>query len=216
MPKNIELEIRGEVTKREIPALKKRILALGFTHDSSTRRTSIMSFGHVIPNPERKVIEERFVDIRCRITNGIMELVEKLGPLNAHNRKEISVPIKTLDDLFALGKFFGAMPFWSKVGSRLNDNFINGKICITLTQSVSGYAYIEIEKITDRAHEERDHVILKKIADELGILLWKTKEELCTFCDRLDQIEDWRFYGTDADIKRLKKEIKKIGSDREA
>ena len=211
---SIELEIRGEIRPKDVTFLQKRLIALGFTHRSSTRRTSVMSFGTVSAagrgwNQHKK--DE--VDTRCRITNGEAEVVTKVGLTSAHNRVEVSVPVSK-EDLFRFAQLFGAMPFYTKVGSRRTENYTKGDITVSLVCSPSKLAYIEIERMTTRKKEQQDLLVLQALARDLGVLLWKSHMEYQTFCDQLTEQDDWSFQGTKADLKRLASEMRGIKSDR--
>jgi adenylate cyclase class IV len=211
MAKNIELEIRGEIRAKEIPEIGKRLIKLGFRHASTTKRTSVMSFGSVRGERGGRLLGSEQVDVRCRITNGHAEIVAKIGRTSAANREEVAIPV-TLNNLCAFSRMFGAMPFFTKVGSRSTWNYIKGSIVISLVRSPSYLAYIELEKMTDRDHEATDLVHLKTLAKQLGIQLWKSHDAFVRFCARLTKQDDWVFQGTDADVKRLMRDIKRTGS----
>jgi adenylate cyclase class IV len=209
----IELELRAEIHATDVQDLEKRLRTLGFKRSSITRRTSIMHFGHVTRFDQHTCTDKDHVDIRCRITNGKAEVVSKIGALHIHNRTEIGTPV-SLKDMVAFGRMFAAMGFYSKAGSRLNINFKKGGICITFTQSPSGLAYIEIEKMSTPEQEKIDLREIQSIAKTLRVDPWKTQQQYYDFCDRFKIEDDWDFHGTDEEIKRLKAEIKRIGSSR--
>ena len=215
MKKNsIELEIRGEVRPREIHVLTKRLLSMGFKPLSTTRRTSVMSFGTVSGRGlEYARMTPNDVDVRCRITNGIAEVVTKVGLTSAANRTEVSVPV-SLRDMLRFTQLFGAMPFFTKVGSKITTNLTRGQIVISFVKSPSGLAYIEIEKMTEPTKERKDLSALNEIANALNITLWKTHAQFIAFCDRLTNEDDWVFHGTKEDMKRLRQEIQKTRSDK--
>lgn len=213
----IELEIRGEIPVRKIPSLMKKLLTLGFRRDTTTRRTSVMSFGTIscikndLGRKTGKTSDE--VDVRCRITNGRAEIVGKLGTTHAASRVEIGIPIAP-DDLPRFAQLFGAMPFFTKVGSKITENFTRNGITVSLVKSPSGLAYIEMEKMTTRKTEREDLSELRCLADALAVNIWKTRQAFLDFCNRLTERDDWIFTGTATDIKRLKLEIKNAGSAR--
>ena len=210
---HIELEVRGEVNTREIPAIVKRLQALGFASEPVTRRTSVMSFGHVINDKRFHATEDDHADVRCRVTNGEAEIVAKIGPPHAHNRREIAIPL-AVREMIGIAQLFGAMGFSSKIGSRIGNNFTKADVCVTIAQSNSDLAYIELEIISDAEHETRDLQRLRDLGEQLGVTLWKGRQEFDEFCKRLTERDDWEFGGTDKDIKRLKDEIRETGSDR--
>ena len=211
----IELEIRAIITPKTIPPLRKKLLGLGFKSVSLARRTMVMSFGtvsaHGLDWDEHKKDE---IDVRCRITNGKAEVVTKIGRTSAANRVEIGVPV-SLDQMLGFSQLFGAMPLFTKVGSRQTENFKKGTITISIVSSIpSKLSYIEIERMTTREKEKKDLVVLRALAKDLGLTLIETHQEYIDFCGLLTKKDDWRFEGTAADVKRLKADIKKTKSDR--
>ena len=84
---NIELELRAGLERKNIKPLAAGLERLGFRLGSSTRRTSIMHFGHVTRYDKYTSADDDHVDIRCRVTNGRAEVVAKIGPPHGHNRK---------------------------------------------------------------------------------------------------------------------------------
>lgn len=210
----IELEIRGEVHASDIPALEQRLRRNRFTRLDTTRRTSVMSFGTVIGQGHHggTHAKER-VDIRSRITNGHAEIVTKIGKADAHNRREIGHDAD-LEDMISFAQMFAAMGFFTKVGSRNTVNYTRKKITISIVTSVSGLAYVEIEKMSDPEHEERDHAELRQLSKTLEIPIWPTHKAFVGFCDKIMKQDDWMFSGSTQDAKRLRAEIRKIGSDR--
>ena len=211
----IELEIRGEISPTAIPELRKKLLKRGFKSISTTRRTMVMSFGTVAArglNWDEKKQDE--IDVRCRITNGKAEVVTKIGRTSAANRIEVSVPV-SLEEMFRFSQLFGAMPLFTKAGSRQTENFKKGTITVSLVSSIpSKLSYIEIERMTTREKEEADLVVLRDLAKDLSIDLWETHQQYIDFCSLLTKQDDWAFEGTKEDIKRLKGDIKKTGADR--
>lgn len=211
----IELEIRGEISPKELLALRKKLLGLGYKPSSTTRRTMVMSFGTVSASglhwDEKKKDE---IDVRCRVTNGSAEVVAKIGRTSAHNRVEVSVPV-SVEEMLKFAQLFGAMPLFTKAGSRHTENFKKGTITVSLVSSIpSKLAYIEIERMTTRAKEAADLVVLRALAKELGVTLWETHQQYLDFCNVLTKKDDWEFGGSAADVKKLKADIKKTKSDR--
>lgn len=211
----IELEIRGEIAPKDIPGLRKRLLGLGYKPVSTTRRTMVMSFGTVSAsglNWDEKKKDE--VDVRCRVTNGKAEVVAKIGRTSANNRVEVSVPVP-VEEMLKFAQLFGAMPLFTKAGSRHTENFKKGTITVSLVSSIpSKLSYIEIERMTTREKETKDLVVLRALAKELGITLWETHQQYIDFCSLLTKTDDWAFEGSAADMKKLKADIKKTKSDR--
>ncbi len=212
----IELEIRGELKREEIPAFIKRLIKKCFRHHSTTRRTSVMSFGVTEATGRGwKVDKREEVDLRCRITNGKAEVVTKIGISDAPNRLEICQPV-TLKEMLTFARMFGSMGFFTKVGSKVTRNYKKGRIVVSIAESRSGITYVEIEKMTDRQHENKDLDTLKKLAHDLELTLFPSREVFLELCTRLTKQDDWEFTGNDADLERLQKEIKMFKSDRSA
>lgn len=206
--KDIEVELRGEIRVADIPKIEQTLRAHGFKIEKSYRRTMAMSFGWVQGNGERmQKSAPQWADLRCRMTNGKGEIMCKIGKASAHNRREISVPVNT-QDFLRFAEMFGAMGFFTKVGTREAIAYRKGKIQVALVQSPSGLAYVELEIMSDRAHEKQDVAVLRALAKELGLTLWPSEKEFFAFCDKLTRRDDWRFKGTPADIKRLTRAIR--------
>ncbi len=211
----IEVEIRGEVSVKKIPALARKLATLGFTHASSTKRTSVMSFGTVScgANDRHRVKGKKRdgIDIRCRVTNGRAEVVAKIGQTDAANRVEIAIPVSQ-SDMIHFAQLFGATPLFTKVGSKKTDNFSKDGVVVSLVTSPSGLAYVEIEMMSTRKRERKDIKTLHALAKVLDLHLWKTRAAFLTFCNKLTKRDDWMFEGTPTQIKRLTHEIAQTGS----
>ncbi len=214
--RDIELEVRSILRKADLPKIRARLLKLGFRSVSTTRRTSVMCFGMVSRRGRgwSNAPGRTAVDIRVRITNGKAEIIAKTGTsTGAHNRREVAVPIAPRE-LPAFAGLAASLGFFTKVGSKLNENFKKGDVTATITQSPSGLAYLELEIMTDRHYEKSDHVALQQLAKNLRVKLIKTQKEFLAFCELLNKRDDWAFQGTDRDLVRLAQEIKKAGSGR--
>lgn len=212
--KPIELEIRAIVDHKTIPELRKKLLKQGFKSVSTTRRTMVMSFGTVSASglnwDEHKKDE---IDVRCRVTNGKAEVVAKIGRTSAANRVEVSVPV-SIDDMLKFAQLFGAMPLFSKVGSRQTENFKKGTITASIVTAIpSKLSYIELERMTTRENEAVDLQVLQTLAKDLDLKLIKSHAEYLRLCDQLSKHDDWVFEGTMADIKKVKADIKKTKSN---
>lgn len=216
MSKNpIELEIRAIINHETIPELRQKLIKQGFKPVSTTRRTMVMSFGTASASglnwDEGKKDE---IDVRCRVTNGKAEVVAKIGRTSAANRVEVSVPV-SIDDMLKFAQLFGAMPLFSKVGSRQTENFKKGTITASIVTALpSKLSYIELERMTTREKESADLNVLQALAKELGVTLIKNHAEYLKFCDQLSKYDDWVFEGTAADLKKVKSDIKKTMSDK--
>lgn len=205
--KDIEVELRGEIKASDIPLIAKNLTKRGFHIEKNYRRTMAMSFGWVQGNDEQmNKTSPQWADLRCRMTNGEGEIMCKIGEPTAHNRREISVPVSKKDFL-RFAEMFGAMGFFTKVGTREAIAYRKGKIQVALVKSASGLAYVELEIMSDRAHEEKDVETLRTLARELELKLWPGEKEFFAFCDRLTKQDDWVFKSTPTDVKRLARAI---------
>lgn len=207
MPHPIELEVRGELHTADKDRVRANLLEQGFVKKDETRRTMLMSFGVIgrIPEDEdyaKQNQQPQETDIRCRITNGQAEVVVKLGGVHAHNRCEISTPISP-EVLGQFARVIGSLNMLHKIGSRTTENFVKDAITASIVSSKSDLAYLELEKISDEAHAEQDKQELMALAQSLQVVLWPDREAFIEFCTRLTKQDDWRFYGTEEDVKRF-------------
>lgn len=96
MPKQIEVEFIGELTKDKFGKLKELLEKEGESKEEK-ERISFMYFRESIPKDLKDIKDEK-VDLRFRITNKKSEIVLKYGIFDAaHSRKEISIPLKKED-----------------------------------------------------------------------------------------------------------------------
>lgn len=207
MPHPIELEVRGELHTADKDRVRANLLEQGFVKKDETRRTMLMSFGVIgrIPEDEdyaKQNQQPQETDIRCRITNGQAEVVVKLGGVHAHDRSEISTPISP-EVLGQFARVIGSLNMLHKIGSRTTENFVKDAITASIVSSKSDLAYLELEKISDEAHAEQDKQELMALAQSLQVVLWPDREAFIEFCTRLTKQDDWRFYGTEEDVKRF-------------
>lgn len=192
---DIELELRGECTET-FDELKRRLDALAMGKEET--RVMAMFFGEV---------EGQGVDIRCRVTNGVGEVVTKIGDYHAHDRREVSVDV-TREQVVGFAKMFSAMGFSNaKVGTRKTWKYLIDGIDVSLVRGLSGLGYVEFEKLVAREEIERERPLLEALAERVGVVLWTTGEEYYVFCQRLTHDEDWRFTGSKEDVTRLESEI---------
>lgn len=208
----IELEIRAEIAPTDLSRVEQALLAVGFALRDTTRRSMLMSFGQIGRIAEDNDQGTMETDIRCRITNGSVEVVVKLGGVHAHDRKEISTSI-TPEMLPAFAKVVGALNMFHKVGSRVTKNFVRERITASLVSSPSGLSYLELEKMTNETDAPRDREALEALAQELKVEIMPGREAFINFCNRLTERDDWRFSGSEEDVERFLADIKTTGSD---
>ncbi|MBP6945303.1 hypothetical protein KBD61_03490 [Patescibacteria group bacterium] len=209
MPHPIELELRGELTSPQKDRVREALLKQGFAKKNETHRTMLMSFGIVGRIAEdTDIAAPQETDIRCRITNGQAEIVVKLGGVHAHDRREISTPVSP-ETLAQFARVIGSLNMLHKVGSRFTENFVRDDITASIVSSKSGLAYLELEKMSDELHLKKDQQELNELAKTLDIPLWPDREAFIEFCTRLTNQDDWRFYGTEEDVRKFLLEIKR-------
>lgn len=208
----IEAEIRAEISRKDISRLKRELKKRGFVPTTATRRTSVMFFGEVSQKGDGwNLHESRVLDIRCRITNGKAEIVTKIGQTHASDRQEITRSA-TQATMIEYASFLAHLGFFAKVGSKTTENFSKDACTVSLVESPSHLAYIELEIMTTPARAKKDLASLNALAKELHIKPL-TKKAFHLLCDKLTKQDDWVFHGTPKDIKKLEQEIKAFKSD---
>lgn len=210
--KSIEVEIRAELSKQEVSQVEGGLKKLGFKLVSTTRRTSVMSFG-ITTAKGRGWNHHRSedVDVRCRVTNGKAEVVVKTGEAQLANRLELSSDV-SMEQFYKFAAMFASTGLFTKVGSKMTKNYQKGPITSSIVQSPSGICYLEIEMMSTRKNEEKTLKRLHVLADSLNLRVIRTRKVFLELCERLTRIDDWEFRGTPQDLKRLKREIEKVGS----
>jgi len=192
--KNVEVELRAEVSLKQLDGLFNRLKRKG-TLVSQTKRLSVMFLGSV---------NQVNFDIRVRIsTDRNVELVVKRGDYHAHDRAESSQKI-TKSQFVGIVKTFSLFGFQSKVTERENIVFdLGDKIAITLVKAGS-IAYVEIEKMSDNESANAIKEELLRVLDDLQLKPIDNGDEFNELCGRLTKYSDWTFRGSTSDIERLK------------
>jgi len=202
--KNIELELRAELSKKEFERLFK-LFKKEYKFVSEVDRYFVVFFGEI--NKTR-------YDCRVRITNGEAEAVVKKGGYHEHNRREIYQKIDR-DQFLGFVRIFNLFDFAafdSKVCYRKIYNFkMKGGIDISIA-TIGGACYLEAEKITDRMNEDKVKKELTKIMKSWGLQPISEKR-FYELCKRLDKI-DWKFKGRPEDFKKIEKELKEHGHEK--
>lgn len=199
MPKNIELEIRAIVEKKDFGEILKKLKSLGKLA-SKTNRLTVAFYG---------TCEKKNFAISVRITDGKSEVVIKKGDFHTHNRTEYSRKIPN-GRFIEMVRILSQLDFYGKVFERTTYNYqFPGSITVSLV-TVSDYSYIEIEKMTDKKNEKKVRLELAGIAGELGLKTIDTKKEYYDYCNMLTEKVDWRFFGTKKDFAKLEKQLRNI------
>lgn len=210
--KSIEVEIRAEIKPHDVGRVEKKLKTLGFKIASTTNRTSVMSFGMTDAqgrgwNKHKK----KDVDIRCRVTNGKAEVVVKTGETHLSNRLELSSDV-SMEQFYQFAAMVASTGLFTKVGSKMTKNYKKGSVVVSIVQSPSGITYVEIERMSTRVLEKKTLNQLQELANALELHVIESRKAFLELCERLTRIDDWEFNGTPQDLKRLKKEIEKVGS----
>ncbi len=198
MDKNIELELRAEITPNQLEELtadlnKKSKLIYHI------RRLSVMFLGG---------IGQSKFDIRVRInSDGKGELIAKKGDHHSHDRVEASQEISK-GQFMGIVKILAMFGFQSKVTERENFVFdLGNDIKMSLVKAKS-IAYVEIEKMSHKKNMEENKKELLNIANDFNLKIIDSAEEFDGLCDRLTNFSDWEFDGSLTHVEKLAETLK--------
>lgn len=170
--KNIEVEMRGMISREKIAEIEKIFLKKGKFKNEKNR--VLIDYSMCLPC---KGISDRNRDIRLRATNGIPEIILKIGKWGGvENRREISI-------LTNPGEFDKLVEIFAVLG------FKKGYLCIRRGKiydykgvefslvEVPGHSYyFEAEKlISNNKYKEKAKKEIKEICGELGLKLFDDK-----------------------------------------
>lgn len=182
MDKNIEIEIRGPLSKEELDKLVKLFEIKG--KKMSEKDRVLIDYSTFLEGG----VENRHKDIRLRVTNGIPEIIVKVGEWGGtEQRKELSVFTKP-------GEFDTLVEIFGELGFR------KGMLCVRKSKvyeykdiefalvEVPGHSYYyEAEKM---AHEKEDtEKIIKEIKNiciDLNLKIFN-KEQFFEYIDKLNK-----------------------------
>lgn len=171
--KNIEVELRGLISKEKILELEEIFQKNGKFKGVKDR--ILIDYSTYLPN---EGIENRTKDIRLRVTNKIPEIIVKLGKWGGEeNRKELSILTKQ-------GEFDKLVQIFGAIG------LIKGALCVrktkvydyknvefSLVEIPNHSYYFEAEKlIDDNDNEEEAKNEIKRICKELDLNLFSDNE----------------------------------------
>lgn len=196
MPKDIELELRAEVSDRNVDSMVSD-LQKKYDLKSHTDRLMVMFFGETNTGT---------LDVRVRITNGDAEVAIKKGSFHADDRKEVEQSIST-DQFIGFVRQFRLFEFDTEVAERETYNFAIGDDITFSVVTACDIAYVEIEKMTNEKSIEEDRSELYEIAESFDLDIIESEEVFDDLCDRLSQSCDWQFTGEDADYERLQRQL---------
>lgn len=195
MPKDIELELRAEVSSRDVDAMVSD-LQKKYDLKSHTDRLMVMFFGET---------DTGTLDVRVRITNGDGEVAIKKGSFHADDRKEVEQSISA-DQFMGFVRQFRLFEFDTEVAERETYNFAIGDDIFSVVIACD-IAYVEIEKMTDKESIEEDRSELYEIAKSFDLDIIESEQVFDELCDRLSKSCDWQFAGEDADYERLQGQL---------
>lgn len=190
---DIELELRAEVSSDKFNELIN-YLNNKFKQISHTKRLSAMFLG---------TINQNNFDIRVRIdSNGKAEIVSKKGDFHAHDRIETSQQIEK-SQFLGIVKILSLFGFESKITERENFIFdLDNGVSLVLVKAGS-IAYVEIEKMSNSENIEENRKELLSLAKDLGVTIIKDDKEFNELCDRLTNLSDKKFSGSNEEIGSL-------------
>ena len=172
MDKNIEIEIRGPLLKEEFNNLVKLFETKG--KKTSEKDRILIDYSTFLEGG----VENRHKDIRLRVTNGIPEIIVKVGEWGGtEQRKELSVFTKS-------GEFDTLVEIFGELG------FNKGMLCVRKSKvyeykdiefalvEVPGHSYYyEAEKMA-REKEDADKIIkeIKNVCKDLNLEVFDKKQ----------------------------------------
>ncbi|MBU0999129.1 hypothetical protein KKG24_02350 [Patescibacteria group bacterium] len=182
MDKNIEIEIRGPLSKEEFDNLVKFFEEKG--KKTSEKDRVLIDYSTFLEGG----VEKRKKDIRLRVTNGIPEIIVKVGEWGGtEQRKELSVFTKP-------GEFDTLVEIFGELG------FSKGMLCVRKSKvyeykdiefalvEVPGHSYYyEAEKMASN-NENGDELIkeLENVCKELKLNIFD-KKQFFEYVDKLNK-----------------------------
>ncbi len=163
--KNIEVEIRGLLTMEQYNRLNSFFSENGILIEE--RERTLIDYSTCLPS---EGIRERTKDIRVRVTNGVPEIIIKLGAWGgSESRKELSFKSKE-NDFETLVEIFGHL------------GFTNGVLCKRKTKA---YEYMGIEFALVEVPGHSYYFEAEKMANNTDDFE-QVEEEIRTVCSELD------------------------------
>ncbi|MBU1292883.1 hypothetical protein KJ819_02325 [Patescibacteria group bacterium] len=193
MEKNIEVEVRGLLSTEEYTNLKSFF-------DENAKKTEekdriFIDYSTFLPGG----IEERKKDIRLRITNGVPEIVVKIGEWGgSESRKELSV--KTAPGSFdLLTEIFAALGYEKGVlAIRKSHVYVYKDTEFALVEVPGHSYYFEAEKMAHEG-EDADELIeeMNILCKELGLTVF-SKEDFFAYIQKLNKEANGIFNASEA------------------
>ena len=186
MTKDIEVEIRGILNKDQYNQAKTLFEKLASLKESKSR--ILIDYSTFLPG---EGIRDRQKDIRVRVTNGIPEIVVKLGSWGgSESRRELSFKGKE-GEFETLVEIFGQLGFIKGTLAKRDALVYDYKdIEFALVKTPGQHYYFEAEKM---AHSEEDFTKveneIREVCQELGLAV-VNKEGFFEFIDELNKTDN--------------------------
>ncbi len=193
MNKNIEIEVRGPLSKEKFESLVKFFETKGKKITEKNR--VLIDYSTFLEGR----IENRQKDIRLRATNGIPEIIVKIGNWGGvEQRKELSVSAKP-GEFDTLVQIFAALGFYKGVlGIRKSKVYKYKGIEFALVEVPRHSYYYEAEKMANEK-EDTDKIIqeIKNICRNLDLEVFD-KKQFFKYIDKLNkevnEVFDYKSY----------------------
>lgn len=182
MDKNIEVEVRGQLSKEKFED-PERLFGVEGKKIAEKDRV-LIDYSTFLEGG----VENRRKDIRLRVTNGIPEIVVKVGAWGGtENRKELSV-LARIGDFDTLVEIFGELGFCKGVLCLRKSKVYEYKDIEFALVEVPGHSYYyEAEKMAS-SKENADEIIkeIKNVCGELGLDVFD-KKQFFEYIDKLNK-----------------------------
>lgn len=182
MQKDIEIEIRGPLSTEKYAELKSFLDAHG--EKKSVKDRVLIDYSTFLPGD----MADRKKDIRLRVTNGIPEIIVKLGSWGENEqRRELSIITQT-GTFDTLTEIFAALGYEKgMLCVRKTDVYDYKGIEFALVEVPDHSYYYEAEKM---AHSGEDADVLAKeitgVCNELGLQVFN-KDEFFAYIETLNK-----------------------------
>lgn len=186
MKKNIEVEIRGVLNKDQHNKTKKLFEKVASFKENKSR--ILIDYSTFLPG---EGIRDRQKDIRVRVTNGIPEIVIKLGSWGGfESRRELSFKGKK-GEFEILVEIFGQLGFVKGTLAKRDTVVFDYKnVEFALVKTPGQHYYFEAEKM---AHSEEDFTKveneIRKVCEELDLQVID-KKGFFEFIEMLNKTEN--------------------------
>lgn len=203
MIKDIEVEVRGVLSKDQYSQTKTLFEKLASFKENKSR--ILIDYSTFLPG---EGIRDRQKDIRVRVTNGIPEIVVKLGSWGgSESRRELSFKGKE-GEFETLVEIFGQLGFKKGILAKRDAIIYDFKgVEFALVKTPGQHYYFEAEKM---AHNEEDFAKveneIREVCQELGLEV-VSKKGFFNFIDELNKTDNEIFEFKDFKENYFKEEF---------